>query len=154
MWWISLTPLACNFILTISQGYRIREMILAVLFLPVIFFIFHTALNSFFFNAITLHPLIIKLFSLIAFLIVLPILINHKNSSNAIMSYFPKNGVIKPRDHQRFFFSITQLVFFGLYFYLVIGINALGLLLVSMNIMFAVILLVCCGSVFIVKKRT
>lgn len=141
MWWICLTPLVCNFILHVSTGYRLRDIILAVLALPILIslcFIYPHAISI---VSFTLSSTTIKLLSLISFFIVLPVFINHTNSSNAIFSYFPHQGIIKPRDHIPFFNHLMQLTLFNFYFYLVIGINGIGLFIVSLNYLFAVILL-------------
>lgn len=133
MWWICLTPVISGFIIRISRGYRIRSIIIAVLILPsliTLFFIFSTQIQ---WTSLTLSPIAIKLLSLLSFIILLPLLLNHQNSSNAIFSYFPKKGVIKPRDHQAFFYYTLQLTIVALCFYLVLGINALSLFIFIPN---------------------
>ncbi len=130
MWWICLTPIVSGFIIRVSKGYKIRHILLGVLALPVaisVYFLFFSQ------TVLTVSPMLIKTLSLLSFLIVLPLLVNHANASNAIVSYFPKDGIIKQRDQQPFFVRLTQLTIIGLYFYLVIGINGVSLFLFAPN---------------------
>ncbi|HLB56223.1 MAG TPA: BCCT family transporter [Coxiellaceae bacterium] len=144
MWWICLTPLVSGFIARISKGYKIRDILLCTLALPIIislYFIFsHSA-------SIALPLFAIKILSIISFLILLPVLINHDNSSNAILSYFPKNGIGKPRDEQIFFQRAVQFCILSFYLYLVIGINGLSLFIFAINYGNILSLLVICVGV-------
>lgn len=137
MFWMSLTPLVCNFIVKISRGYRIREMMISVLFLPLIF-----TLVLYFKHDVMISPHMAKIVSLISFFILLPILVNHGNSGNAIFSYFPKHGMIKHRDEKHFFENITQLTIVAIYLYLVIGINGLGIFMFAPLFLFCLPLMV------------
>lgn len=131
MWWCSLTPIVAAFIIRVSKGYSIRAILMAVLALPValcLFFIFQLNFTLFSFSSF-----VINILSLISFFILFPLLINHNNSSSAIVAYFPKNGVIKHRDEQPFFQRVVQIALTALYFYLVIGMNGLSLFIFAPN---------------------
>ncbi|OGT32722.1 MAG: hypothetical protein A3C44_00405 [Gammaproteobacteria bacterium RIFCSPHIGHO2_02_FULL_39_13] len=133
LWWLSLTPIMASYLTRISKGYRIRDVLLGVLappFVIALFLHFSQYLQTALF---TFPPLAIAVIAFISSLILLPLLVNHHYSSNAIHAYFPKRGEIKPRDHQPFFEKMAQLVVVFSYFYLVIGINGVSILFVSLN---------------------
>jgi choline-glycine betaine transporter len=140
MWWCSLTPVIAAWIARLSKGYSIRTILIGILILPTIITILlmiNPGLIS-----LTLSPLIIKIIALLSFFIVFPMLINHGNSSYAILSYFPQSGITKYRDEHFFFQRIAQLTTVALYFYLVIGINGLSLFIFAPNCFTILILLV------------
>lgn len=129
-WWITLTPAVCAYIVRISRGYRIRDILFAMIVVPIIItvFLFYPQYISFLFHETTL-----KILSLLSFLIALPLLINYRNLSCVIFSYFPKNGETKTRDHHAFFQKIIQICMIGFYFYLVIGINGISIFIFAAN---------------------
>ncbi|OGT43339.1 MAG: hypothetical protein A3F13_05625 [Gammaproteobacteria bacterium RIFCSPHIGHO2_12_FULL_40_19] len=142
MWWLCLTPLVCSFIVRVSKGYRIRDILLGVLVLPILIglcFIYPNVINlsSFVFSETT-----DQLLSLLSFLILLPLLLNHATASSVILSYFPKDGVMKRRDTLPFFFKIAQFTIICLYFYLVVGINGLSLLIFAPNYLTVITLVI------------
>lgn len=132
-WWLCLTPLVSGFIARVSKGYRVREVIIGFLALPAI-----TALCL-------AHPHMMQwvpwptstlrdnIIGLVSFIVLLPLLVNHSNSGNVILAYFPKGGVAKYRDHLPFFFRTLQVSVICVYLYLIIGINALSLFLFAPN---------------------
>ena len=143
-WWITLTPAVCAYIVRISRGYRIRDVILAMLFLPIIIgaFLFYSPGFS-----LSLNETTIKIAAVISFLIALPLLVNYRNLPCLIFSYFPKNGEFKTRDHHAFFQKAIQICGIGLYFYLVIGINGISVLLFAMNYFWIISLLFSCVAI-------
>ena len=128
LWWIGLTPLIGAFIAKLSRGYTVRSVIIAVLALPVVL-----AAISHYPIALSLNARWSTILAGLSFLITLPTLINHRQLSNAIMAYYPKNGEIKFRDHHPFFKSITQLIAALLCLFLVVGQNAMSLIVFSVN---------------------
>lgn len=133
LWWICLTPSVCSFITRVSKGYKIRHILLGVLALPAAIAFCFIFSNTVHFSAITFSLMAIKIISLVSFLILLPLLVNNTHISNAILAYFPKNGIGKTRDQQPFFRAIVQFCILSLYFYLVIGMNGLSLFLFAPN---------------------
>lgn len=144
MWWICLTPLVSCFIARVSKGYKTRDILLSTLTLPIIILLYFIFSHSIF---ISLPIFVIKILSIISFLILLPIFINHENSSHAILSFFPKNGIGKPRDEQLFFQRVVQFCILSIYLYLVIGINGLALFIFVPNYVTILSLLVISLSV-------
>lgn len=144
MWWLALTPAVCTYIVRISRGYKIRDMMLCVLTLPMFIaawlFYFH---GSF----ISVSEKWITIFSAASFLIALPLLINFKNLSTLISAYYPKNGEMKIRDHHPFFIKAIQICIIGIYFYLVIGMNGLSIFIFSINYVWVISVLVGCVAV-------
>lgn len=143
LWWLCLTIPVCSYFADISKGYRIREVILSINVLPIIIglsilFLNHHPINWSF----MISPELIKILALISFFILLPLLINHQTSSNVIMAYFPKNGIIKHRDHLPFFQKTIQTATISLYFYFVLGMNGLSLLLFAMMYLIVIISLI------------
>ncbi|EKD44904.1 MAG: glycine betaine transporter [uncultured bacterium] len=122
LWWVCLTPLVASFIARISKGYRVREIIFAVLLFPALFSFFLARME----NTAWQSTITMQLISLLCFIFLLPLLVNHGTSEQAILSYLPKNNESKPRDHHPFFQKIVQLTLIHFYFYLVIGINGLS----------------------------
>ncbi|PIZ04176.1 MAG: hypothetical protein COY58_05860 [Gammaproteobacteria bacterium CG_4_10_14_0_8_um_filter_38_16] len=133
MWCAALTPLVCSYIARISRGYRIRDIILGVLALPILMALFFVIAQYLHLPRIILPLFTVKIIALISFLIFLPLLLNHKQIACAIIAYFPKNGTPKPRDYQPFFQKITQFAIISLYFYLVLGMNGLSFLIFTIN---------------------
>jgi len=148
-WWICLTPLVSGFLVRISKGYKIRDILMGVLILPIMISLFFIVSAHIDFEMFTVAPLTIKIIALISFLIVLPLLINRSNLPNAIESYFPKNGIIKMRDQQPFFLKISQLTVVSLYFYLVLGMNGISLFLFAPNYLAILVFLIICFAVVI-----
>ncbi|MCX7121106.1 MAG: BCCT family transporter [Gammaproteobacteria bacterium] len=135
-WWLFFIPLACGFIARISKGYKIRQILIGILALPVlitIYFLYASQLNMNF----SLSPATTKIMSLVSFLILLPLLLNQSTVSQAIEAYFPIDGIAKHRDQSAFFEKTIQLTFVFTYLYLVIGINALSLFFFVLNALFA-----------------
>ncbi|OGT48798.1 MAG: hypothetical protein A3E82_08285 [Gammaproteobacteria bacterium RIFCSPHIGHO2_12_FULL_38_11] len=131
-WWIFWTPLACAFIARVSKGYKIRHIIIGILILPImlgLYFKYAVQFNI----TVEFPPTIIKILSLVSFLILLPLLLNHSTRSQAVESYFPAQGIAKYRDQTSFFEKIIQLTFIFLYLYLVIGINGPSLFSFTLN---------------------
>lgn len=142
LWWIFFTPLASGVIARVSKGYQIRTVLIGVLALPITISAFFILTNYDYFPAMHFPDTLTKIAALVSFLILLPMLVNHHNTSNAILSYFPKNGLIKHRDSQPFFQRIVQLTIALLYFYLTIGINGISLLIFALNYTSILILLI------------
>ncbi|OGT63677.1 MAG: hypothetical protein A3J38_06125 [Gammaproteobacteria bacterium RIFCSPHIGHO2_12_FULL_45_9] len=136
LWWLFLTPLVGAFIARISRGHTVRIVLAGTMFLPIVLSVI---------LLLPVHwpesnPMLIRSFALFSFLVALPTLINHKQFSNAIMAYFPKNGEIKPRDHHPFLKSLTQTIGGFLCVFLVIGINGISLLIFSATLVPAFII--------------
>lgn len=142
MWWTCFTPLFCGFVARISRGYRVRELIMAVLFLPVIVTLLLLFAKQSWLSSIHFSDATIQLISLLCFIILLPLLVNHSTSANAILAYLPKNGETKPRDHHPFFLKIAQYTIVALYFYLTIGMNGLSVFLFAPCFLIVPILMV------------
>jgi len=149
LWWICFTPLVCGFIARVSKGYQIRTVLIGVLALPILISVFFMGVNHGYFSAIHFSDTLTKIMILVSFLILLPMLVNQHNTSNAIMSYFPKNGIMKHRDTQPFFQRTVQLTIALLYFYLVIGINGISLFIFAPN--YCSMLIVLITSLAIIK---
>jgi len=133
VWWICLAPIVCGFIARVSKGYKIRDILLCVLAFPILLCVFFIVSRDFNFSSIAVSLLTLKIVSLISFLIVLPLLVNHANAPMMILAYFPKNGAPKPRDQQPFFLKLSRLTVVATYFYLVVGINGISLLIFVPN---------------------
>jgi len=131
LWWLCLTPVICSVFARLSIGYRIREVIMGILILPLIVYLLYLSHGYTQIVWPDFSLLWVQIISLLSFLIGLPLLLSHRRSSNAILAYFPKNGVEKPRDHYPFFERVAQFATVAFYFYLVIGINALAIYLFS-----------------------
>lgn len=127
LWWLCFTPLVCGFITRISKGYQIRVVLIGVLIVPILISLFFVCVDHGYFSMIHCSETVTKIIAMVSFLILLPMLINHQNTTNASLSYFPKNGITKHLDEQAFFQKITQLTIILLYFYLVVGTNAITL---------------------------
>ncbi len=123
LWWLCLTPAVCSFFSKIAVGYRIRAVIACILLLPVTICLLNLLPIQWF----MLSDNMLIILSIISFVIGLPLLLNHKRSSNIINAYFPKRGVEKPRDQYPFFQRTAQMTLIAFYFYLVLGINGLNL---------------------------
>lgn len=141
VFFLMLTPLLCAHFTQLSRGYRVRSVMLGVLVLPVGLVIFILLSSALHWPMMVLSLHTIKIISLISFFILLPLLCNHRQSSYAILAYFPKEGAIKTRDHQPFFKRVAQWTVIYFYFYLVIGMNGLGLFLFVSNFFVTIILL-------------
>ena len=143
-WWITLTPAVCAYIVRISRGYRIRDIILIMMLLPILIaaLLFHSPGFS-----LSLNEIVIKIAALISFLIALPLLVNYRNLPCLIFSYFPKNGECKTRDHHAFFQKVIQICIIGLYFYLVIGINGISIFIFAANYFWLVLALFSCIAI-------
>lgn len=142
VFWVALTPLVCNCMVRVSKGYRIRDMVIGILILPIIITTVLCFQMKLHLNLLSLSTLPTQILSLISFFILLPLLLNHGNSGNAIFSYFPKQGMIKHRDEKLFFEKLVQLTIVSIYFYLVIGVNGLGLFIVAPLFLFVPCLIV------------
>lgn len=143
-WWITLTPPVCAYLVRISRGYRIRDVILAIMVLPLII----TALLYYpHFISFSLPETTLKILSLISFLIALPLLVNYRNLTCVIFSYFPKNGEAKLRYHHTFFQKLTQICIIGLYFYLVIGMNGISIFIFATNYFWLISVLFACIAI-------
>lgn len=144
MWWITLTPAVCTYITRISHGYRIRDVILTMSIVPICIaaFLFYPHNVS-----LPVHETVIKIISLLSFLIVLPLLINYRNLPCLISAYFPKNGEGKTRDHHSFFKKTIQICIVGFYFYLVIGINGISIFIFATNYFWLLSVLFSCIAI-------
>lgn len=134
VWWLCLTPSVCAYFATISKGYRVRDVLLGILLLPALIGIFIWVMQY----VPTIHiptPSILtqQILCTIAFLVALPMLLNHHNASNSILAYFPKAGIIKQRDQKTFFRNIAKIAIALLYIFLVLGANAINILFFSAN---------------------
>lgn len=143
-WWITLTPAVCAYIVRISRGYRIRDVILVMMILPI-------AIAAFLFCpqgiSFSLPETALTVLSLLSFLIALPLLINYRNLPCVISAYFPKNGEIKTRDHHSFFQKVIQICMIGFYFYLVIGINGISIFIFAANYFWLMTVLFSCVAI-------
>jgi len=143
-WWITLTPTICAYLVRISRGYRIRDVILVMMILPITSAVFLLYPHNL---SLPVPETTIKILALLSFLIALPLLINYRNLPCLISAYFPKNGEIKTRDHYSFFQKTIQLCIIGFYFYLVIGINGISILIFAANYFWLVSVLAACIAV-------
>lgn len=142
-WWITLTPAICAYLVRISRGYRIRDVILAIMLLPSITaFLFYSPGLS-----ISINETAIKIAALLSFLIALPLLVNYRHLPCLIFSYFPKNGEFKMRDHHAFFQKVIQICMIGFYFYLVIGINGISIFIFATNYFLLISVLFSCIAI-------
>jgi hypothetical protein len=148
-WWICFTPLVCGFLSRISKGYSIRTVLIGILLLPFLISLFYVSVSHHWITPFHISDMILKILSIIAFIILLPLLVNNETVPNAILSYFPKDGLIKHRDSQPFFQHVAQLTVAMLYFYLTIGINGISLFIFAPNYYSMLILLI--ASIAIIK---
>ena len=132
LWFLCLTPLICPVIARLSKGYRIREVIIGVLALPIVLILLFALKNTASLN-VQATPFFITLFSSLSLLILMPLLINHAHFSNAMLAYFPKNGIHKNRDTHAFIIEIIRTTAVALFLYLTIGVNGLALFVFAPN---------------------
>lgn len=144
MWWLALTPAVCMYITRISYGYKIRDVILCVLTLPILITLWFLYFHS---NFILLSEKWIPILSVLSFLIALPLLVNYQNLTPLIAAYYPKSGENKTRDHHPFFRKMIQFCIIGLYFYLVIGINGISILIFALNYFWVMTIFISCVAV-------
>ncbi|MDP1573975.1 MAG: BCCT family transporter [Coxiellaceae bacterium] len=132
LWFLCLTPLICPVIARLSKGYRAREVIIGVLAFPLLLALFFILKNTLSLN-VTLTPFLITLLSVIALLVLMPLLINHHHFSSTMMAYLPKNGLHKNRDTHSFIIEFVRITAVALFLYLTIGMNGLALFLFAPN---------------------
>lgn len=151
-WWLCFVPPVCGYLANISKAYRTRDVILAILALPILIAI-ATIFPQYWLPYIpSISTLFKKVLFIASSILFLSLILNHKNAPNVIMSYFPKNGILKHRDQYFFFQRIVKLSIVMLYVFFVLGINALSLLLFSMNYLFMLTYLVT-GLITVVNIR-
>lgn len=128
---IALTPLICSTIARISFGYRVREILIGVLALPIFICILFSFKSADFLNQVP-PTFFVSVLCALALLLLTLLLINHRTISNSIFAYLPANGIIKHRESQVFFKDITRMTVINLFLYLTIGVNGLALFLFAM----------------------
>lgn len=147
MWWIYFTPLVAGFITRLSRGYRIRDVILGVCMLPFLIALYMILQHQN--NLLMFTPPLFtcKIISLISFLIFLPMLVNHRYASQMVLSYYPKEGIIRHRDYLPFMFRVVQFTLFSFFIYFAIGVNGISLLIFIGNYFTAISFFIVCVAI-------
>lgn len=148
LWWAFLTPMIANLFVRISHGYSVRSLLIATLIFPLCITLYlHLDTSS---HQIQFSSETISILSVMAFFILFPILMQHDYVGSVANAYFPKLGVKKHRDSLPFFRLAMQFTLIATYLFMVIGINAISLLLfVSVFVLLFILLL---AAIAIVKS--
>lgn len=141
-WWLAWVPVCSAFIAYYSRGRSIRELIIGVLALPLLLCMGLGLSHHFAWQGFTLSNTIITLIALVGFFGLLILIGNHQQLSMVIMSYLPKRGPFKHRDHYFFFRKNFQLAIGVLYVFLPGGITVTYAILFMLTLPFCLILLV------------
>lgn len=148
LWWAFLAPMIASLFARISHGYSVRNMLIATLIFPLCMTLYlhmHASSQIFSFSSET-----ISILSVIAFFILFSILLQHDYVGCVANAYFPKFGIKKNRDSLPFFHLTLQFTLITSYLFLVIGINAISLLLFVTVFLLLLILLL--AAIAIVKS--
>jgi len=128
VWWLAWTPLMSIHFARISQGYRIRSLMLAMLFLPALL----TLLITVFPNSAHVfqhYPVAFSLVAILAFLYLLIQITEKTKLPMLIRSYLPRRNHYKRRDHYFYFRKVFQIMLIVIYLYLPAGMAVTAVLL-------------------------
>lgn len=140
-WWIGWTPISAAYLAHMSQGYQIRQLILAGLSFPILFGIFISLDHTLTHHIPGHHPIFICVLGLVAFIGLIYLLTQKNMLSSLILSILPKAGPIKIRHHAFFFRKCVQIALLILYFYLPIGIVGIAVIALIMTLPFSLVIL-------------
>lgn len=138
LWVLLLIPAVSGYLANISKGYQARELILATALPPLLISIAAHFLEPSLSHKALLPPLTIKVITLLCFWVFLSLILNKKTLPNVIVSYFPKDGLVKQRDILPFFRKVVMFTVIIFYIFFVLGITGVSMFLFVLTYLFII----------------
>jgi len=147
-WWLISIPLTSIFVARISNGYRLRTIILGILFLPTAFALINLSLIHWHLNFYQHLRPFENILTLLGCFFLLAALCPKKYFSLLRQVYFPKEGLMKHRDSYALFKKIARGAFFLLAISLLGGMYLVGTMTFVLSLFFSLLVIIAVLSLF------
>lgn len=141
-WWLGMVPMSAVLIAYYSKGYRVDQVLAATLALPLLLSLIDLGLTRWLPSAhYDLPPSLSLSLSALGFIVLFALMTTQRTRSFFVLSYLPKRGMQKHRDHHFFFRRTFRYAIAMLYLYLPVGLTYLAVILLMLGSAFFILLL-------------